>query len=382
MEPDERESLQDEDFIRHRLYGGGGSAMGRYASLVLARPGFLALFRYELLTTLLGPIPGALGIVLRKTFYPWLFPSIGGGVVFGTGVILRHPERIRIGNGVMIDDGALIDGRGAGDEGLVLGDRVIVNRGAALQAKVGAITIGADTNVGAGVKIISQGPIRIAEQVSIAGGSTIAGGRYVVDRTGEPEDEKKRFTGGEIRIERKVRIGMNALIQDGVTIGEAAIVAPASVVMTDVAAHTVVSGFPARVWRERKIRGEGDAAAGGPFESGGSSGEAAPEPGGTHSGGSDPGDSLDPAAEPVAAQVRTWLEETKFVEFEGEDALSDTDSLFDHDILDSLGLVAMVAWLEQTFDVEIADDDLVPENMDSVARIVQFVRARSSAPRS
>jgi acetyltransferase-like isoleucine patch superfamily enzyme/acyl carrier protein len=359
----QRDQLRDEEFIRHRLYGGQGGAMKRYAALVLANPSLPRLLRYELLTTLFGPIPGALGIALRKTFYPLLFPSIGRGVIFGCGVVLRHPERILLGDGVMIDDYAVVDGRGAGDEGVVLGDRVIVNRGAAIQAKVGGITIGEETSVGSGVRIISQGPIRIAEHVSIAGGCCIAGGRYVVDRTGDEADDKRRFTGGTISIGRKARLGINALIQDGVTIGEGAIVAPASVVMTDVAAHTVVSGFPARVWRERKVRGEGETDA--------TAGAAAPAT-------SVAGNGDDAIDEEIAARIRGWLTETKFAEF-GEGELSDADSLFDHDILDSLGLVGLVAWLEATFDLHVADEDLVPENMESVARIARYVRGRTSA---
>lgn len=345
--------------------------MKRYAALVLANPSLPRLLRYELLTTLLGPIPGALGIALRKTFYPFLFPRIGRGVIFGCGVVIRHPERIALGDGVMIDDGAVIDGRGAGDDAIVLGDRVIVNRGAQIQAKVGGISIGAETNVGSGVRIISQGPIRIAEQVSIAGGCCIAGGRYVVERTGDEADDKRRFTGGTISIGRKARLGMNALIQDGVTIGEGAIVAPASVVMTDVAAQTVVSGFPARVWRERKVRGEGEAAAG----AGGDAAAAGATAATVGAAGSGAADAID---EEIAAKIRGWLEETKFAEF-GEGELSDTDSLFDHDILDSLGLVGLVAWLEEAFDVRVADEDLVPENMESVARIARYVRGRTSA---
>ena len=319
MEQPQRERLTDEQFIRHRLYGGAGSSARRYAELVLARPTFFALLRYELLTTFLGPIPGALGIALRGFFWRFLFPTIGRGVVFGCRVTIRHPERIRLGRGVVIDDDALIDGRGAGDDGIVLADRVIVNKGAAIQAKVGGISIGEDSNVGQGVRIISQGPIRIAENVSLAGGCVVAGGRYVVERTGDPHDDKQRFTGGEIVIARNVRIGMNAIVQDGVSIGEAAIVGPGSVVVANVDAHTVVSGFPARPWRERKVQTTTADAA--PI----ATTRSAPE--------SD-----------VAGRVRKYLEDVRFADFD-DGTLRETDSLFDHDILVSLSLVALVAWL-------------------------------------
>ena len=363
MDRPERERLDEEQFIRHRLYGGKVSPLRRYGELVLARPTLWNLLRYEVLTTLLGPIPGALGLALRGVLWRSLFPVIGRKVVFGCRVTIRHPERIRLGDGVILDDDCLIDGRGAGDEGVVLAERVIVNRGAALQAKVGGISIGAGSSVGADCKVISQGPIRIAENVSLAGGSIVAGGRYVVERTGATESEKERFTGGEIRIGKNVRIGMNAMIQDGVTIGEGAIVAPASIVMSDVEADSVVSGFPARPWRERKARdAEGTTAP-----------VAAPAPAPTTTPGAP-----DTAADGIAAQVRAYLEEVRFADFD-DGELSETDSLFDRDVLDSLSLVAMVAWLERTFDIPIGDEDLVPENLDSVRRIARFVAARRGA---
>lgn len=354
MDPSERERLTEDHFIRERLYGGSGSAITRYARLVLARPTFLALVRYELLG-LFGPIPGALGLALRGVFWRWMFPRIGRSVVFGCRVTIRHPERLVLGDKVVIDDDALIDARGAGEAGLVLGDRVIVNRGAQIQAKVGGISIGAGSSVGANVKVISQAPIRIAENVSLAGGCVVAGGRYVVERTGDPADDKRRFTGGEIVIERNVRIGMNAIVEDGVHIGEAAIVAPGSVVVSDVEAGTVVSGFPARPWRERKTQEARDAAPRTPPSATPSSANGAAQ---------------------VAARVRAYLEEVRFADFD-DGTLTDTSSLFDQDILDSLSLVAMVTWIEKTFGVEVSDQDLVPENLESVERIARFVSARA-----
>jgi acetyltransferase-like isoleucine patch superfamily enzyme/acyl carrier protein len=384
----ERERLSEEEFIRHRLFGGGKvSPLRRYAELVLAHPTTLSLLRYEILTTLLSPIPGALGLALRGAFWRFLFRDPGKGVLFGCRVTIRHPERIRLGRGVVIDDDALLDGRGAGDEGLVLGDRVIVNKGATIQAKVGGITIGEGSNVGQGVKIVSQGPIRIAENVSLAGGSVVAGGRYVVERTGDPKDDKQRFTGGEIRIEKNVRIGMNAIVQDGVTIGEAAIVAPGSVVVSDVEAHIVVSGFPARPWRERKVHDDAAApadavprAAAPPAAAPATPAAAASAPAATSSSPTPSAPATPGAETDVAARVRAYLEEVRFADFD-DGTLSETDSLFDKDILDSLSLVALVAWLEKTFAVEISDEDLVPENLESVRQIARFVAARTSEGR-
>jgi len=160
---------------------------------------------------------------------------------------------------------------------------------------------------------------------------------------------------------------MNALIQDGVTIGEGAIVAPASVVVTDVAPNVVVSGFPALPWRERKQ----------PAKPAGRD-AGAPRTTRTASESDRPGSEIRQTAADRAGlldRVRGYFEEYRYAEF-GESGLADSDSLFDNDILDSVELVALVAWLEKAFDLEIHEDDLIPDNLDSVERIAQFVHDR------
>ncbi len=56
-----------------------------------------------------------------------------------------------------------------------------------------------------------------------------------------------------------------------------------------------------------------------------------------------------------------------------ESLLADDDSLLDRGILDSTGVVELVAFLEEAFGVSIDDDELLPENLDSVSRIMAFL---------
>jgi len=42
-------------------------------------------------------------------------------------------------------------------------------------------------------------------------------------------------------------------------------------------------------------------------------------------------------------------------------------------ILDSTGILELVGFLEETYDIHVEDEDLVPENLDSIARVVQFL---------
>lgn len=55
-------------------------------------------------------------------------------------------------------------------------------------------------------------------------------------------------------------------------------------------------------------------------------------------------------------------------------------SLLDTGTLDSTGVMDLVAFLETTYGIEIADEELVPENLDSVDKIVSFIdRKRAKA---
>ena len=83
--------------IQDQLSALGKSAPAKYRDLVVGRPGIGALLKYEFVVTLAQARAGALGLVLRKTLYPWLLGSCGRNVVFGQNVVLRHPHKIHIG---------------------------------------------------------------------------------------------------------------------------------------------------------------------------------------------------------------------------------------------------------------------------------------------
>lgn len=60
--------------------------------------------------------------------------------------------------------------------------------------------------------------------------------------------------------------------------------------------------------------------------------------------------------------------------FTDEDsALSDDQSLLEAGIVDSTGILELVAFLQETFGFSVEDDDMIPENFDSVDRIVSYV---------
>jgi len=60
-------------------------------------------------------------------------------------------------------------------------------------------------------------------------------------------------------------------------------------------------------------------------------------------------------------------------------ALADDASLLDQGIVDSTGVLEITAHLEGEYGIRIADDEIVPANLDTIARIVEFVNKKKNA---
>jgi acyl carrier protein len=57
----------------------------------------------------------------------------------------------------------------------------------------------------------------------------------------------------------------------------------------------------------------------------------------------------------------------------GKTALSPDEDLLEQGIIDSLGIMKLVVFIEETFDIQIADEDIVPDNFQSLSAIARFV---------
>jgi len=63
-----------------------------------------------------------------------------------------------------------------------------------------------------------------------------------------------------------------------------------------------------------------------------------------------------------------------------EDGLSNNDSFQDRGIIDSTGILELVSHLEQNYSIEVLDDELNPDNLDSVDRIAAYLTRKLSPP--
>lgn len=60
----------------------------------------------------------------------------------------------------------------------------------------------------------------------------------------------------------------------------------------------------------------------------------------------------------------------------GAGALDDTASLMGEGIIDSTGVLELVMFVEEKFGITVADDEVLPENFDSVSNLAAYVDSK------
>jgi acetyltransferase-like isoleucine patch superfamily enzyme len=233
-----------------QLFESGTSSRAKYAALVIGRPGFGALLRYEIVVMLAQARTGAFGLAVRKALYPLLLGSCGRNVVFGQNVVLRHPHKIHIGRNVVIDDHCLIDAKGETNRGIRIGDGVFIGRNTILSCKNGDIELADGANIGFNCEVFSASRVSIGKSVLMAAYSYVIGGDHDFSDPSRPVLEQARTSAG-VTIGDGVWLGAGAKILDGVTIGDGAVIGAGAVVRDNVPASAIAVGVPARVVASR-----------------------------------------------------------------------------------------------------------------------------------
>lgn len=241
----QRESVE----IQKELFAERKSALAKYRDLVIGRPGLFALLKYELITAW-SYVPGALGLFLRSKLYPLLLGACGRGVVFGTGVVLRHPHKIRIGDNVVIDDHCVLDAKGSSNEGITIGSGVFIGRNTILSCKNGDIVLGDQANLGFNCEIFSGARVEVGPRVMFAAYTYVIGGGHAYDRVDVAPLEQARTAIG-VSIGEGAWLGAGVKVLDGTRIGAGAIIGAGAVVTKDIPDNVIAAGVPAEVRRTR-----------------------------------------------------------------------------------------------------------------------------------
>jgi acetyltransferase-like isoleucine patch superfamily enzyme len=226
------------------------SALRKYQDLVIGSRRLSRLVLHELVTLLSSWVPGALGLALRKVMYPWLFGSVGRGVVFGQGVVIRHPAKIHIGDGVTVDDLVVLDAKGTGNRGIEIGDGVFLGRGTILSCKDGDITLGPHTNLGFHCEVFSGSTVTVGRHGLFAAYVYLVGGGHEFERADLAVVDQPRSSRG-ITLGDNVWLGTGAKVLDGVRLGSHVVVGANAVVNSDLPEGAIAAGVPARILRQR-----------------------------------------------------------------------------------------------------------------------------------
>ena len=83
----------------------------------------------------------------------------------------------------------------------------------------------------------------------------------------------------------------------------------------------------------------------------------------------------------VATRVRGFIVEN-FVLASGAsaDQIKGSDSLRELGLLDSTGVLELIAFLEETFQIQVRDEETIPDNLDSLDKVVAFVGRKRAEP--
>lgn len=240
------------DNVPREVFDATRSKRHKYQQLIVGLPGWNALLRYEIVTTLSKRAPGALGLWLRSILYPRLLGSCGRNVFFGNDVTLRHPHKIRIGDDVVIDDGCVLDAKGASNDGITIGNGVFIGRQTIVTTKDGDIVLEDGVNVSAFCMIFSASHVRCGHNTLIAAYSYLVGGGHDLARTDIAIIEQARPSRG-IGIGPNCWLGAGVTVIDGVTIGRDVVIGANSVVTKDVEEFSVAAGSPTSIIRARNV---------------------------------------------------------------------------------------------------------------------------------
>ena len=230
-----------------------GSAFGAYRALMYGDMGLGKIVWAEILYVLIGGLGGALGLFLRMKLYPTLFKSCGRKVVFGKNVTLRHPHKIVLGDGAVLDDNCVVDAKGADNQGIILRDRVYIGRNTIVYCKNGDIEIGENVSFSANCVVFSSNKLALKKNSVVAAFAyLLSGGEYDLDDSTPLALQKGTCTKGPLEIGEDCWIGAGAKVLDGASLGDHVALGAGAVATKPIPANSIAVGVPARVVKARK----------------------------------------------------------------------------------------------------------------------------------
>jgi len=76
----------------------------------------------------------------------------------------------------------------------------------------------------------------------------------------------------------------------------------------------------------------------------------------------------------LTATIRQFIIENFL--FEEDNNLKEDTSFLENGIIDSTGVLELVMFIEETYDISVDDDEIVPENLDSISNITKYIQRK------
>jgi acyl carrier protein len=83
--------------------------------------------------------------------------------------------------------------------------------------------------------------------------------------------------------------------------------------------------------------------------------------------------------EEARGRIRKYILEN-FLFTDDEAALSNDDSFLEKGIIDSTGMLELIAFIGDGFQITLEDDELIPDNLDNVNRVAAFIQRKKGGP--
>ncbi len=155
------------------------------------------------------------------------FAEIGRNVIIEPGVMVFHPQNIRLGNSVYVGHQTIL--KAYHKNHLIIGENSWIGQQCFIHS-AGGVSIGRNVGIGPGVKILSSHHEDEGIKVPILA---------------------SRLIFAPVVIEEDCDLGVGSIILPGVSIGRGVQVGAGAVVTRNIPAYAVVAGVPARVIRIR-----------------------------------------------------------------------------------------------------------------------------------
>lgn len=79
--------------------------------------------------------------------------------------------------------------------------------------------------------------------------------------------------------------------------------------------------------------------------------------------------------QPIRDELRAFITDS-IMYGHTTDFLADNDSFLEKGIIDSTGVLELIGYIETRFGITVADEELVPENLDSINGLIRFVEKK------